>query len=146
MEQIENLREIREEWYEKHKESLGEELALILSTFKLKMIDGGYVSDPIKYVLTHPPAYTAVCMELGTMDDKEIIETPLEWLDKITKAERIDERTLEGRRVVYIETDIGKITVESHYGFLYRIEDDGKKWEFSDAAFNSVKDSDVTPK
>lgn len=73
------------------------------------------------------------------------IETPLDWLEKVTEAEKIDERQVEGRNSIYLETNIGKITVESYYGFLYKIEDGKKVWEFSDAAFNSVKDSDVTP-
>jgi hypothetical protein len=75
--------------------------------------------------------------------DDAYIETPLDWLEKVTEAEKIDERTVEGRKAVYLETNIGKITVESYYGFLYKIEDGKKKWEFSDAALNSLKDSDV---
>ncbi len=77
--------------------------------------------------------------------DKAYIETPLDWLDKVTEAERIDRRQVEGRNADYLQTNIGKITVESYYGFLYRIEDGGKRWDFSDAAFNSLQDSDVIP-
>ena len=76
--------------------------------------------------------------------EDEYIETPLDWLEKVTEAEQIDERTIEGRKAIYLETNIGKITVESYYGFLYKIEDGEKKWEFNDAALNAVKDSDVT--
>lgn len=76
--------------------------------------------------------------------EKAYIETPLDWLAKVTEAKKIDQRQVEGRESVYLETNIGKITVESYYGFLYNIEDGNKVWEFTDAAFNSVKDSDVT--
>lgn len=73
------------------------------------------------------------------------IKTSLDWLEKVTEANIIDERQVDGRDAIYLETNIGKITVESYYGFLYNIEQGEKKWEFTDAAFNSVKDSDVTP-
>jgi len=77
--------------------------------------------------------------------DDTYIETSLDWLGKVREAKKIDERQIEGRNSVYLETNIGKITVESYYGFLYMIEGGSNEWEFSDAAFNSVKDSDVTP-
>lgn len=73
------------------------------------------------------------------------IETPIDWTAKVKEAEEIDERQVEGRDAVYLETNIGKLMVESYYGFLYMVEDGESKWEFSDAAFNSVEDSDVTP-
>jgi len=92
--------------------------------------------------------YSACEGKVGKVKDlnyeKEYIETSLDWLDKVTEAEKVDERQIEGRNAVYLETNIGKITVESYYGFLYRIEDGNKVWEFTDAAFNSLKDSDVT--
>lgn len=77
--------------------------------------------------------------------EEAYIETPLGWLAKVTEAKQIDERTVEGRKSIYLETNIGKITVESYYGFLYNIEQGKNKWEFTDAAFNSVADSDVNP-
>ena len=73
------------------------------------------------------------------------IETPLDWVKKVTRANVIDERQVEGRKSVYLETNIGKITVESYYGFLYKIEEGNKVWEFTDTAFNGVKDSEVIP-
>lgn len=77
--------------------------------------------------------------------EETYIETPLEWLAKVTEANILDERQVEGRDAFYLETNIGKITLETYYGFLYKIEDGKKVWEFTDAAFNSVADSDVTP-
>ena len=77
--------------------------------------------------------------------DETYIETPVDWIKKVTEAQPIDERQVAGRKAVYIQTNIGKLTVESFYGFLYNIEDNKKKWEFTDAAFNSVTDADVTP-
>jgi len=77
--------------------------------------------------------------------EEAYIDTPLDWVEKVTSANVIDERQVEGRDAVYLETNIGKITVESYYGFLYRIEEGKKVWEFTDTSFNGVKDSDVIP-
>lgn len=93
--------------------------------------------------------YSNCGINLGKIKDlnykDSYIETPLDWLSKVTEAKKIDERQFENRKALYLDTNIGKITVESHYGFLYRIEDGKKLWQFTDAAFNSVTDSDVTP-
>jgi len=74
------------------------------------------------------------------------IETPIDWLEKVTEAELLDERQVEGRDAIYIKTNIGNTIVESYYGFLYNLEDNNKKWEFTDVSFNSVTDADVNPK
>lgn len=93
--------------------------------------------------------YSACGVNLGKIKDltykDDYIETPLDWLAKVTEAKKIDERTVENRKALYLDTNIGKITVGSFNGFLYRIESGKQKWEFSDAAFDSVTDSDVTP-
>lgn len=93
--------------------------------------------------------YSACGVNLGKIKDltykDAYIETPPDWLAKVTEAKKIDERTVENRKALYLDTNIGKITVGSFNGFLYRIESGKQKWEFSDAAFDSVQDSDVTP-
>ncbi|MBW2974561.1 hypothetical protein KY366_02485 [Candidatus Woesearchaeota archaeon] len=73
------------------------------------------------------------------------IETPKDWLDKIERTEKIDERRVEGRDAVYLETNAGRMVIESYYGFLYKVEDGSKVWEFTDAKFNSVGKEDVMP-
>jgi len=94
-------------------------------------------------------SYSNCGINIGKIKDIDYegayIETPLEWIEKITEAQPIDERQVEGRKAVYIQTNIGKLTVESFYGFLYKIENNKKKWEFTDAALNSLSDDDVTP-
>jgi len=77
--------------------------------------------------------------------DDVSIETPVDWVAKVTEAEKIDERTVESRKSLYLDTNIGKITIASYNGFIYKIEKGSQIWEFSDASFGSVKDSDVTP-
>jgi len=107
-----------------------------------------YLDTEKKTAEAYCVGYSTCGVNLGKIKDLNYedtyIEAPLDWLAKVTEAEKIDERQVESRDAIYLETNIGKITVESYYGFLYMIEDDSSKWEFSDAAFNSVKDSDVT--
>ena len=108
-----------------------------------------YIDTEAKTAEGHCLGYSSCGKNLGKTKDLEyedvMIETPLDWLEKVTTASLIDERQVEGRDVLYLETNIGKITLGSYYGFLYKIEDGKKIWEFADAAFNAVKDSDVTP-
>tara|TARA_Y100000310_G_C20687159_1_gene819812 strand:+ start:1657 stop:2340 length:684 start_codon:yes stop_codon:yes gene_type:complete len=73
------------------------------------------------------------------------LDSPFDWLAQITEAEKIGEKQVEGRDTITLETNVGTMTVESYYGFLYRIDNEDKAWIFSDASFNSVKDSEVTP-
>jgi hypothetical protein len=73
------------------------------------------------------------------------IKTPLDWLAEVTEAQKLEEHQVEGRNSLDLQTNIGIITVEERYGFLYKIVDGNKVWEFRDAAFNSVQDSDVVP-
>lgn len=108
-----------------------------------------YLNTETKTAEAYCVGYSSCESKIGKMKDlnyeETYIETPLDWLEKVTEANIIDERQVEGRDAFYLETNIGRITLESYYGFLYRIEDGKKIWEFTDAAFNSVKDSDVTP-
>ena len=108
-----------------------------------------YIDTEKKTAEAYCIGYSDCTINLGKIKDlnyaESYIKTSLDWLEEVTEAQKIDERQVEGRNALYLDTNIGKITVESLYGFLYRIEDGDKIWEFSDAAFNSVSDSDVTP-
>jgi hypothetical protein len=108
-----------------------------------------YLDTEAKTAEAYCLGYSRCSKNLGKVKDLDYAEasirTPIEWLSLINQAEIIDERQMEGRSALYLQTDIGKITLEEHYGFIYRIEDGDKMWEFTDAAFNSVKDEDVTP-
>jgi len=117
--------------------------------------DGGkfyntiYLDTEEKTAEAYCTSYSNCGVNLGKIKDlnyeTEYIETPLDWIKKVTEAQPIDDRQVEGRKAVYIQTNIGKLTIESFYGFLYKIEDNKNKWEFTDAAFNSVSDADVMP-
>ncbi|MBW2988692.1 hypothetical protein KY358_00075 [Candidatus Woesearchaeota archaeon] len=108
------------------------------------------------YLDSEKKAAQAYCMgysscEGGTGKVKDLdyssayIETPNDWLEKIKETKKIDERQVEGRGSVYLETNAGKMILESYYGFIYRVEEGSKVWAFTDASFNSVKDADVIP-
>ncbi|MDA1196657.1 MAG: hypothetical protein O2779_01705 [Nanoarchaeota archaeon] len=71
--------------------------------------------------------------------------TPVDWLQQVTTSTKLGERRVEDRDTLILDTNIGALFVESYYGFLYQIEKDGERWVFSDASFNSVKDSEVLP-
>ena len=73
------------------------------------------------------------------------IETALDYLAMVTEAKKIGEVEVENRKSTILDTNIGGLTVEQHYGFLYKRVDGEDKWEFTEASFNSVKDSDVNP-
>ncbi|HLC96293.1 MAG TPA: hypothetical protein VJH97_03160 [Candidatus Nanoarchaeia archaeon] len=77
--------------------------------------------------------------------DKEILKDPLEFLTEVTSAKKIDEVTVEGRDSVRLETNMGIITLEKWYGWPYSIDDGENIWSFGDAAFDTVKDSEVMP-
>ena len=72
-------------------------------------------------------------------------ETPLDWIEKITEAEKIDETTFQDRDAIRINTNIGIVSMEKYYAWIYRIEQEGKIWEFDEFVFNSVSDEDITP-
>src|SRR3989338_1568557 len=77
--------------------------------------------------------------------DETYIDTPVDWLSKAASAEEKGQGQIEGRNAIFFQTDKGKFEVEKFYGFLYRVEQEEKAWEFSDASFNSVKNEDVLP-
>ncbi|MFH2027929.1 MAG: hypothetical protein ABIJ08_02210 [Nanoarchaeota archaeon] len=88
-----------------------------------------------------PPGST----KIADLDyNQEYIQTPFDWTQKITQAEEIDERTVESRPCVVLKTNIGEVTLEKYYGFIYLI-DDKRLLQFKDASFNSVDETDVIP-
>lgn len=71
------------------------------------------------------------------------IETPIDWLAKITESKKIDEGFYYGKKGWKLDTNIGEVIIDSHYGFIISIKQEGKNYLFTDASFNNVKDSDV---
>ena len=77
--------------------------------------------------------------------DEAYVETSLDWLAKVTEAKKTGEVEIEGRDCMILDTNIGQLTVESYYGFLYAMENDDGRWEAYEASFNSVDDAEVNP-
>lgn len=77
--------------------------------------------------------------------EEEYVKIPMEWYEDITEAEKRDEMDYEGRKTARYDTNIGLVTMEKYYGWIYFIEDGKNKWEFTEVAFNSVKDADINP-
>jgi hypothetical protein len=75
--------------------------------------------------------------------DDVYIETPVDWLTKIKEVEKIDEGVYYGKQSWKMDTNIGEIIIDSNFGFIYSIKQEYKAYLFSDASFNTVKDSDV---
>ncbi len=73
------------------------------------------------------------------------IETPIDWLAKITKSNKIDEGFYYDKKSWILDTNIGEVTIDTNYGFIYNIKQTDKTYSFSDASFNVVQDSDVNP-
>jgi hypothetical protein len=76
---------------------------------------------------------------------EEHINTPIDWANQITEAEKIGERVVESRDSLYLQTNVGKVILESYYGFIYKVEGSEKTCEFTDVSFNSVKEEAVIP-
>ena len=71
------------------------------------------------------------------------VETPIDWVAKITESEKIDEGSYYGKKSWKLSTNIGEVVIDSNYGFIYSIKKEGKEYLFTNAIFNAVKDSDV---
>ena len=71
------------------------------------------------------------------------IDTPIDWLTEITDSEKIDEGVYYGKQSWKLNTNIGDVTIDSNFGFIYSIKSEDKGYLFTDTSFNTVKDSDV---
>jgi len=83
-------------------------------------------------------------MENMNFDDV-YLKLPTEWLDEIEWAEKIDERIVEGRDCLLLDTNIGEVILETYYGWIYEIKNEDNVWKFTGTAFNSLKEEHVTP-
>ena len=117
------------------------------------MID--YISDDYKiYLDTEKKTAEEWCIshtkcgrETGKIADLDYyntyIETPLDWLEKITDAKKISEGFYYGKKGFLLNTNIGEVIIDSNFGFVYGIKQEIKEYSFTDASFNTVKDEDV---
>ncbi|MBU0461131.1 MAG: hypothetical protein KJ574_00950 [Nanoarchaeota archaeon] len=76
-----------------------------------------------------------------------IRETPLDWIEKVTYAERQSQAQLDGRNAIIIKTTIdgkeAEMWLDDYYGLPLQINIDGKTYRFQDLSANSVDDEDL---
>ncbi|MBW2988693.1 hypothetical protein KY358_00080 [Candidatus Woesearchaeota archaeon] len=139
-------------YYYKYKSPLGKQYIIYVKQNKIKITSFSY--DNEIYIDTEKQTAEEWCTihsrcgkETGKIADLDYssayIETPVGWLDEITEARKIDEGFYYGKQAWQLDTNIGKVIIDSRFGFIFSIEQEDKLYLFTDAAFNTVKDSDV---
>jgi len=107
-----------------------------------------YIDTDKKTAEEYCTSYTKCGREWGKIADLDYydayIETPLDWLKKITESEKIDEGSYYGKQSWKLNTNIGEVVIDEHFGFIYNIKQEDKEYLFTEASFNTVTDSDVT--
>lgn len=92
-------------------------------------------------------SYSNCGRETGKVADLDYydayINTPIDWLAKITEARKIDDGYYYGKKGWMLDTNIGKVIIDSNFGFIYSIQQNDKAYAFSDAKFNLVENSIV---
>lgn len=73
------------------------------------------------------------------------IMTIFDWLEGITKAEKLGEEVIDDRSTWKIQTNNGILWIDTFYGIPLKIEFSGKTYRFQQLSANSVADADVTP-
>jgi len=84
--------------------------------------------------------------KMENMDfDNVYLKLSVEWLDEIEWAEVIDERIIEGRDSLLLDTNIGEVILETYYAWIYQIENEDNMWKFTGTKFNHLVEEDVMP-
>ena len=136
----------------RHKDPSGKQYDIFVKGNKMKI---DYISkDNVIYLDTDKQTAEEYCIvhsrcgrEWGKIADLDYhntyILTPLDWLERITQSTKITDGFYYGKDGLKLDTDIGEITVDKSFGFIYSLKQDGKEYLFLDAVFNNVDDSDV---
>ena len=109
-----------------------------------------YLNTELKTAEKYCISYSSCGRETGKIQDlifdSVFIETPVDWMEKITSATLKSESDHKGKESVLLYTDIGEVIMDQNYGFIYNVKVDEKTiHSFSEAKFNRVKDEDVVP-
>jgi len=136
----------------KYKSPLGRQYIISVKENKMKI--DSLSSDNDIYIDTEEQIAEEWCTsssrcgrEWGKIADLDYydayIDTPIDWLPKITDSNKIDEGTYYGKQSWKLNTNIGEVIIDSNFGFIYSIKTEDKDYLFTDASFNTVKDDDV---
>lgn len=136
----------------RYKAPSGKQYDIYVKGNKIKI---DYISDDYSnYIDTEKQTAEKYCIlhsrcgrEWGKIADLDYYdaytETPIDWLDEITESKKIDEGFYYGKQAWKLDTNIGEVTIDEKFGFIYSIKQEDKEYLFTDASFNAVKDSDV---
>ncbi len=139
-------------YYYKYKTPLGKMYNIYVKDNKIRI---GSLSDDNKiYIDTEKQTAEEWCIshsrcgretgKIGDLDYNEAyLDTPIDWLARITDSSKIDEGFYYGKQSWKLDTNIGEVVIDSNFGFIYSIKSGEKDYTFSDASFNTVKDDDV---
>lgn len=139
-------------YYYRYKAPSGKQYDIFVKDNKIKI---NHISDDYEiYIDTTTQTaeewctiYTKCGREWGKITDLDYydayIETPMDWLPKISESKKIDEGVYYGKQSLKLETNIGEVIVDSNFGFIYSIENEDRSYTFTDAKFNIITDSDV---
>ena len=139
-------------YYYTYKDPSGRQYKIYVKGNKMRI---GYLSSENKiYIDTGKKtaeewciSYTKCGRQTGKIADLDYydayIDTPIDWLPKITEAKKIDDGVYYGKQAWDLNTNIGEVIIDSNFGFIYSIKQKDKEYSFRDASFNTVQDSDV---
>jgi len=139
-------------YYYKYKNPSGKQYQIYVKENKIRI--GTFSDDNKIYLDTEKKTAEEWCIshtkcgrQTGKIADLDYyeayIETPIDWLDEIKEAKKIDEGFYYGKQSWELDTNIGTVTIDENFGFIYSIKQADKEYLFTDASFNTVKDSDV---
>ena len=153
MQQILNLAETKIKSYSyKYKSPSGRQYLIYVKENKIKidlLSDDNriYIDTEAKTAEEWCISYTKCGRQTGKIADLDYynayIETPIDWIPKITESKKIDDGFYYGRQSWKLDTNLGAVIIDSKFGFISSIKGEDKEYLFTDAAINTVKDSDV---
>lgn len=73
------------------------------------------------------------------------LPTVFDWIDGLTKANKVGEEIIDSRSAWKLETNKGILWVDAFYGIPLKVESGGKTYKFEQISVNAVTDADVTP-
>lgn len=77
--------------------------------------------------------------------DKAYILTVFDWVNGMSKAEKIGEEVIDDRQTWKVEANNGIMWFDVFYGIPLRVEANGNVYHYQQISANTVKDSDVQP-
>lgn len=105
-----------------------------------------YLDKTAKTAVSYCEApYCAYKGRKGDLNYAEVyIPTVFDWIDGLTKANKIGEELIDDRNNWKVETNNGILWIDTFYGIPLKVEFNGKIYRFQLISVNTVQDADVT--